>query len=62
MKNNVEAWQMGDEWGWEDGYYSKPISTNFLFPFNYTESEKQNFIKGYTEGYKNGKRDRENNS
>lgn len=58
MKKNVEAWQMGNEWGWEDGYYSRPISSNFPFPFDYTELEKKNFIKGYTEGYESGKRDR----
>lgn len=58
MKKNIEACQMGNEWGWEDGYYSRPISSNFPFPFDYTELEKQNFIKGYKEGYRNGKRDR----
>jgi hypothetical protein len=57
MKANLEAWQMGNEQGWGDGYYDFPAKTSFNFPLNWSEAEKEHYEKGYKEGYDEGQRD-----
>jgi len=56
MKANVEAWQSGNEDGWDDGYHDRQPKDTFQFPENYSEYEKQNYILGYGEGYIDGQR------
>lgn len=57
MKVNQEAYQIGSETGWDDGYRDLPPETKFNFPDNYSEEEKQFFLSGYDDGYKQGQRD-----
>jgi len=62
MKANVEAWQAGDEDGWNDGYYGNPRKTTFNYPLDWKYSERVNHQKGYDDGYKQGQQqDRQNN-
>ena len=59
MKSNIEAWQMGEQDGWNDGYYDKlpKTETDFTFPSNWTQGEKQSYIQGYHDGYTQGSQD-----
>ena len=57
MKINQEAWQLGSEYGWEDGYNDVPPKTEFKFPTNWSETEKEFFRDGYNKGYDQGAKD-----
>ena len=54
MKANVEAWQFGEELGYNDGFYGVKHKTVFKFPDNWKEAEKENYIKGYESGWETG--------
>lgn len=54
MKANVEAYQSGEELGYDEGFYGVKHKTVFKFPDNWTEAEKENYIKGYETGYESG--------
>lgn len=56
MKANVEAYQLGHDTGWEDGYYDRQPTTEFNFPDNWSPQEKTHYIKGYREGFEEGSR------
>ena len=57
MKETVEAWQMGELEGWDDGYYDFPPKKNFNFPESWSLAEMESFIKGYKDGYEQGSND-----
>jgi len=57
MKVNVEAWQLGYEDGWDDGYYDRQPKKSFNFPKNYSDGEIKHFTLGYEEGFAQGSRD-----
>ena len=57
MKENVEAYQQGNENGWGDGYYDFPAKKSFNFPLHWSLAECEHYEKGYNEGYKQGARD-----
>jgi len=61
MKANVEAWQYGNEMGFDDGFWGKPCQTTFNYPIDWKYSERVNHQKGYDDGYKQGQEDRKNN-
>jgi hypothetical protein len=54
MKVNVEAWQHGNEDGWDDGYHGRPLKDTFTFPVNWTDDEKKSYIQGYDIGFSDG--------
>lgn len=51
MKATVEAWQCGEDDGWNDGYHGRPYKKNFAPWPNYTPQELEAYTKGYDDGY-----------
>ena len=54
MKANLEAYQLGEELGYNDGFYGVKHQTVFKFPDNWTETEKEHYINGYETGWESG--------
>lgn len=62
MKANLEAYQLGSELGYEEGFRNVQKRTLFPFPSNFSTSEQDSFIRGYNDGYELGKKEFEKNS
>jgi hypothetical protein len=54
MKDAVEAWHLGYEEGWDDGFYDRQPKESFNFPQNYSGGEIEHFKFGYNKGFEDG--------